>query len=178
MRSLGWTQPAGGNADAIVALTEKIGAREGFGDVLADGVKVAWERLNKIGTDYAIHIQGEEIPAHDPKYIPGLASTYYLAATPGRHTQGGELNPSPGMEIPKIDKYNYKGQANSHLILVAAMEVCNAAGLCMFGYLSYPWQAIPDQLAAITGNERCRQGRSDCGRRMGCHQRQTPATED
>jgi aldehyde:ferredoxin oxidoreductase len=142
-----------GNADAIVALTEKIGKREGFGDVLADGVKVAWERLNKIGTDYAIHIHGEEIPAHDPKYMPGLASTYFLSATPGRHTQGGELNPSPGLEVPELDKYNYKGQARSHLILVAAMEICNAAGLCMFGYLSYPWQAIPDQLAAITGVE-------------------------
>jgi aldehyde:ferredoxin oxidoreductase len=33
------------------------------------------------------------------------------------------------------------------------MEVCNAAGLCMFGYLSYPWQAIPDQLSAATGQQ-------------------------
>jgi aldehyde:ferredoxin oxidoreductase len=33
------------------------------------------------------------------------------------------------------------------------MEVCNAAGLCMFGYLSYPWQAIPDQLSAATGQK-------------------------
>jgi len=31
------------------------------------------------------------------------------------------------------------------------MEVCNAAGLCMFGYLSYPVQSIPDQLTAVTG---------------------------
>jgi len=31
------------------------------------------------------------------------------------------------------------------------VEVVNAAGLCLFGYLSYPFQAIPDQLAAATG---------------------------
>ena len=142
-----------GNSEAIVALTEKIGKREGFGEVLADGVKKAWEKLNRIGSDYAIHIEGEEIPAHDPKFVPGLATTYFLAPTPGRHTQGGELNPPPGLKIPETDKYTYTGQAQSHLILLAAMEVCNAAGLCMFGYLSYPWQAIPDQLAAATGHE-------------------------
>lgn len=142
-----------GNAPAIIALTEKIGKREGFGEILADGLKQAWNNLEKIGTNYANHIDGEEVPAHDPKFVPGLATTYLLAATPARHTQGGELNPAPGLEIPKTDKYTYAGKAPSHLILVAAMEVCNAAGLCMFGYLSYPWQAIPDQLAAATGQQ-------------------------
>jgi aldehyde:ferredoxin oxidoreductase len=140
-----------GNAESIVAITEKMGRRDGFGDVLADGMKAAWEKLGKIGTEYAIHIGGEEIPAHDPRYIPGLASTYQLSATPGRHTQGGELNPSPGLDIEPRDKYAYSGKAANHLKLVAAMEVCNAAGLCMFGYLSYPFQCIPDQLAAVTG---------------------------
>jgi aldehyde:ferredoxin oxidoreductase len=140
-----------GNAEAIVAMTEKIGKREGFGDVLADGVKVAWEKLGQKGTDYAVHIQGEEIPAHDPKFIPGLAMTYYLCATPGRHTQGGELNPAPGLELEQLDKYTYSGHAANHLKLVAVMEVCNAAGLCMFGYLSYPIQSIPEQLSAATG---------------------------
>jgi aldehyde:ferredoxin oxidoreductase len=142
-----------GNAEAIVAMAEKIGKREGFGDVLADGVKVAWEKLGQKGTEYAVHIQGEEIPAHDPKFTPGLAMTYYLCATPGRHTQGGELNPAPGLELEKLDKYTYSGHAANHLKLVAVMEVCNAAGLCMFGYLSYPIQSIPEQLTAATGWE-------------------------
>jgi aldehyde:ferredoxin oxidoreductase len=140
-----------GNAAAIVALTEKIGRREGFGDVLADGVWAAWKKLDRVGTEYAVHIQGEEIPAHDPKFTPGLASTYWLTATPGRHTQGGELVAGPGVEIPATDKYAYSGQAEGHHILVAAVEVVNAAGLCLFGYLSYPFQAVLDQLCAATG---------------------------
>ncbi len=32
-----------GNAETIVAMTEKIGKREGFGEVLADGMKAASE---------------------------------------------------------------------------------------------------------------------------------------
>ncbi len=140
-----------GSAAAIVALAEKIGTREGFGDVLADGVWAAWKKLGRIGTEYAVHIQGEEIPAHDPKFTPGLASTYWLTATPGRHTQGGELIAGPGVTVPVTDKYTYSGQAEGHHILVAAVEVVNAAGLCLFGYLSYPFQAVLDQLAAATG---------------------------
>jgi aldehyde:ferredoxin oxidoreductase len=140
-----------GNAEAIVALTEKIGRREGFGDVLADGVWSAWRRLGQIGTEFAVHIQGEEVPAHDPKFTPGLATTYWLSATPARHTQGGELNAAPGLKVPDTDKYIYSGQAEGHHILVAAVEVVNAAGLCLFGYLSYPFQAVMDQLSAATG---------------------------
>jgi aldehyde:ferredoxin oxidoreductase len=140
-----------GNAEAIVALTEKIGKREGFGEVLADGVWAAWNKLGRIGTEYAVHIQGEEIPAHDPKFTPGLATTYWLTATPGRHTQGSELVGGPGLEVPAVDKYSYSGQAEGHHILLAAVEVVNAAGLCLFGFLSYPFQAVLDQLSAATG---------------------------
>lgn len=141
-----------GNAEAIVALTEKIGRREGFGNALADGVWAAWKKLGRIGTEYAVHIQGEEIPAHDPKFTPGLATTYWLTATPGRHTQGGELVAGPGVTVPQTDKCAYSGQAEGHHILVAVVEVVNAAGLCLFGYLSYPFQAVLDQLSAATGD--------------------------
>ncbi len=142
-----------GNAEAIVTLTEKIGKREGFGDVLADGIRTAWEKLGRIGTEYAIHVDGEEVPAHDPRFVPGLATTYLLTATPARHTQGGELLAAPGLPIPDRDKYIYTGWAETHWKQVVSMEVCNAAGLCMFGYLSYPIQRIADQLTAVTGWE-------------------------
>jgi aldehyde:ferredoxin oxidoreductase len=140
-----------GNAEAIVAMAEKMGKREGCGDLFADGILVAWEKLGRVGAAYAVHIQGEEAPAHDPRFIPGLAVTYLLAPTPARHTQGGEMIIPPGLEIPELDRYVYTGHADNHRKLVAGVEVCNAAGLCVFGYLTYPIQGMADQLAAITG---------------------------
>ena len=142
-----------GNAEAIVALTEKMGRREGIGDILADGIAAAWEKLGKIGTEFAVHVQGEEMPAHDPKFTPGLATTYLVTATPGRHTQGGELLIPPGFDAPEQDKYAYSGQAPTHSKLVAIYEVVNAAGLCMFGTLCYPLQYLPAQLSAVTGRD-------------------------
>jgi len=61
-----------GNAEAIVVLTDKIARRDGFGDLLADGIKVAWEKLGEIGTEFAIHVHprsalhpgpGQHLPA-------------------------------------------------------------------------------------------------------------------
>jgi aldehyde:ferredoxin oxidoreductase len=140
-----------GNAEAIVAMTYKIAKREGVGDLLADGMKVAWEKLGKVGTEYAVHVGGEEVPAHDPRFTPGLASTYLLDATPARHTQGGELLGPVNFELIDRDKYLYTGWAENHSKLVNSMHVVNAAGLCMFGYLSYDFSAIPEQLSAVTG---------------------------
>jgi len=141
-----------GNAEAIVEMTKKIAEREGIGELLADGIKVAYQKLG-VGEEYAVHVNGEEVPAHDPKQTPGLASTYILDATPGRHTQGGELLEPVELELEELDKYSYTGAAENHTKLVNIMHVVNAAGLCMFGYLSYPAQCIPDQLSAVTGWE-------------------------
>jgi aldehyde:ferredoxin oxidoreductase len=140
-----------GNAEAIVEMTKKIAERDGIGDVLADGIKVAWEKMDQIGTEFAIHVGGEEVPAHDPRYTPGLGSTYLLDATPGRHTQGGELLEPVNVDLPEQDTYVYTGTAEKHATLINGVHVVNAAGLCLFGYLSYDFQSVPDQLSAVTG---------------------------
>jgi len=83
-----------GNHQALVAMTEKMVNREGFGDVLADGIKLAAERIGNGAEEFAVHSGGQEMGMHDPKIenpmIPvgkGAAAMYKMDATPGRHTQ-------------------------------------------------------------------------------------------
>ena len=141
-----------GNDESIVALTEKMARREGIGDLLADGVKVASEKIGKGSEEYAIHVGGQEVAMHDSRYTPGLASTYQLDATPGRHTQGGELiQPPGGVDLEKYDRTVYTGRADDQKTLVNLMHIVNAMGLCMFGYLSYDAQSIVDFTRAVTG---------------------------
>jgi aldehyde:ferredoxin oxidoreductase len=59
----------------------------------------------------------------------------------------------PGFDEPVPDKYTYSGHADIHSKLVAIHEVVNAAGLCMFGTLCYPIQALPEQLSVATGQD-------------------------
>ena len=122
------------NHKAIVAMTEKMAKREGFGDILADGVKVAAEKIGKGAEQYAIHIGGQELGMHDPKLVsPEMlpdAARYQMDATPGRHTQG--FGPSG---------------FRSH--------VTNAAGLCLIGYgIENAIKYIAGFMSAVTGWDR------------------------
>ncbi|MCL5026399.1 MAG: aldehyde ferredoxin oxidoreductase family protein [Chloroflexi bacterium] len=141
-----------GASDALVALAEKVARREGIGNVLADGVSVAAAKIGMGAERYAVHAQGQELPAHDPKFHPGLAVSYRMDATPGRHTQAAR-NWEIGYKSPvkPTDKYNYDNFGEEHKEPSNMMHAINAAGICEFGYFSYPAQAFPDALQAVTG---------------------------
>lgn len=146
---LGW-----GKDEAIIAMLEKLAKREGFGDVLADGVKVAAERIGRGAEQFAMHIQGEEVPAHDPKYIPALAIVYTMDATPARHTQGGAFWFSPGYAVPSgFKKYELEKWGDLNRRMWCFLHVVNAAGLCRFAHDSYHFTFIPNFLSAVTGKE-------------------------
>jgi aldehyde:ferredoxin oxidoreductase len=140
-----------GNAAALVALLDKMGKREGIGDILADGVKKASERLGKGSERFAMHVHGAEVPMHDPKFQPGLATSYKLDATPARHTQGHEDMPPVMDGWPAHEKYQYAGKGDMHKKCSEMVHVVNAAGVCLFAFLSYEWQFMPEFLSAVTG---------------------------
>ncbi len=140
-----------GNEEALVALLEKMARREGIGDVLADGTRRAAERIGNGAAEFAMHVQGSEVPMHDPKFQPGLATTYKMDATPGRHTQGHEDMPPVFDGWPEHDKYTYTGKADLHKKCSEMIHVVNAAGVCIFAYLAYDWNFMPGFLTAVTG---------------------------
>jgi len=144
-----------GNHEAIIKLTEKIAKREGFGEVLADGVKKAAERIGGGAEEYAIHVQGQELPMHHPKKTPGYATTYKIDSTPGRHTQGGTANvegfPPEGMELPENDSYNGKGEI--HKKMSNFIHAVNCAGLCLFGITCIDVNSIPEFIRSVVGWE-------------------------
>ena len=129
-----------GNHEAILQLVKDIIERKGIGNVLADGVKVASEKIGKQSDAYAIHVHGQELPMHDPRLSPGYATTYMLDATPGRHTQGGShileegsTKPELGLTKKIADKYTYTGKGDAHKKMSNYIHVVNAAGICLFG---------------------------------------------
>ena len=65
-----------GNADAMVQLTERIGQREGFGDLLAEGSERAARQIGRGTEAYLITFKGQEAPAHMPCVKRSLAVIY------------------------------------------------------------------------------------------------------
>ena len=142
-----------GNAEAIVEMTAKIAEREGFGDLLADGIKVACEKLGGSAPSTRSTSTAKRCrpttPSSPPAWPPPTSSTPRPAATP----RAASCSRRSSWSWTSVDPYAYTGAAREPLKLVNIMHVVNAAGLCMFGYLSYPAQCIPDQLSAVTGWE-------------------------
>ncbi len=139
-----------GNHRSIVAMTEKLAKREGFGDVLADGVKAAAERIGRGAESYAIHIQGQEVPAHDPKLGNSFGITYRMDATPGRHTQGP--NPAPPDALPQIDRKVTSNMGKLQKAGAGLYHIVNCSGLCTIVFSCMPTvNVLPQYLKAVTG---------------------------
>jgi aldehyde:ferredoxin oxidoreductase len=140
-----------GNHKAIVDMTEKLAKREGFGKLLADGVKQAAQQIGKGAEEFAIHIHGQEVPMHDPKRFMNFAIAY-LDATPGRHTQGSYGNkPASGLEFPAYDSKSAAGRGQANKMGSDLMHMISCAGLCQFGLGFMDASALTDFMNLTTG---------------------------
>ncbi|MEJ2262214.1 MAG: aldehyde ferredoxin oxidoreductase family protein [Anaerolineales bacterium] len=82
-----------GNAESMVALTEKIAKREGFGDLLAEGSERAAKKIGRGTEAFLITFKGQEAPAHMPRVKRSLAIIY--ATNPfGADHQSHEHDPA------------------------------------------------------------------------------------
>ncbi|MBU1169977.1 MAG: aldehyde ferredoxin oxidoreductase family protein [Proteobacteria bacterium] len=157
-----------GNSKAIIALIEKMVKREGFGHVLADGVKQAVLRIGKGSEAFAIHAGGQEPAMHDSRNDPGFALHYSVEPTPGRHTLGSHLYYEMFQlwkvvkDIPKIPPMYLKGSKyknNEKQAAIGAansrfMTLVNSTGACMFGaFIGAKRFRLFDWMNAATGWE-------------------------
>jgi aldehyde:ferredoxin oxidoreductase len=140
-----------GNHAAIVALTEKIGKREGFGNLLAEGARRAAEEIGRGAEELAMHVNGQELPMHDPRLFPGLGTGYLMEATPGRHCQGTEDWPQPGLKVGSHGQREYAGRGRDHFMQQAVMHITNVQGVCQFGTYTLPMEHMVEFLNAATG---------------------------
>ena len=155
-----------GNTEAIITLIEKMVKREGFGQVLADGVKQAVERIGNRATPYAMHVGGQELAAHDARNDPGYALHYCVEPTPGRHTLGSHVyyemfqlwkvvKGIPKMPPMYLKSSKYKNTDKNADMCVANskfMTIVNSVGACMFGvFLGARRIRIFDWINAATG---------------------------
>ncbi len=76
-----------GNADALVALVERMGKREGIGAVLADGVRAAAAKIGKESDKLAQHIKGLEVTGYDLRCLKTAALSFAVSFRGADHTR-------------------------------------------------------------------------------------------
>ncbi|MEW6524423.1 MAG: aldehyde ferredoxin oxidoreductase family protein [Bacillota bacterium] len=77
--------PRWGDTGFMLAMVDKIAAREGIGDILGDGVRQAAQRLGRGTSRLAMHVKGLEFFKADPRGIKGYALGVAVASRGGDH---------------------------------------------------------------------------------------------
>lgn len=76
-----------GDPDALLQMIQDIVKRRGAGDILAEGVKRAAQRLDPLTREFAIEVKGMEFPGHDPRAYNSLAVGYATSNRGACHLQ-------------------------------------------------------------------------------------------
>ena len=158
-----------GNAEAIVALTEKIAKREGFGAILADGAQLAAERIGGGAEKYAIAIRGKTLANHDPRMSPALGTTNIADANPAHHmdsqittmlTEGAAIGSDPALRAPRDNPFA------GYVIGNAYHQLLNAAGMCSLYTVASTPPPVADLIAGASGWDFTWQEAIAAGRRI------------
>jgi aldehyde:ferredoxin oxidoreductase len=83
-----------GSDDSVIEFLKMMGERRAIGEIFADGVKAAAEKIGRGAENFAMHIGGQELPMHDPKLQPEYHTTYKLDPTPVRGEQAHRQGPA------------------------------------------------------------------------------------
>jgi aldehyde:ferredoxin oxidoreductase len=91
-----------GNGSAMVEMVRKMSLREDIGDLLAEGVMRAAEKIGKGADHFAMHIKGLELTGYDIRGLKTAALGYAVSRRGGDHQRHG----SYGWDLSgKVDRY-------------------------------------------------------------------------
>ncbi len=141
-----------GDGEGMLELIKKIAYRVGIGDVLAEGVRIAAEKLH-VKSIEPIHVRGLEPPGYDPRALYGMALGYatsqrgacHLRSCAYRINLAGIRSPqSPEGQAEAVKDYE------DLYCVVDSLILCRF--LCVPGIGLY-WNDLAELYRAATGRE-------------------------
>ncbi|MCQ2603111.1 MAG: hypothetical protein MJ193_04190, partial [Clostridia bacterium] len=168
------------NGDAIVELAKKIVHREGIGDILADGTRVAARKIGKGSEKYAINVGGSEPGMHDSRGDPLLGIHYAAEPAPGKHTIGMGLAYATAnissfcTWAPKEKLHNRRHEyetseemALKSVAMASYSMLTDGVGGCLYGEMCGAKNWNPGKyLNAAVGWDRTGDDYMECGKRI------------
>lgn len=131
-----------GNGDAVIEIVKKIGESTGIGKLLGLGSREAAKILGKNAEEFAIHVKGLDLPAHDPRAYNAGAVNFATSARGACHLSGfthvfERTLVAPEIGIPEpIDRFEVSGKGiltaktQDYMGMLDSLEICK---FIMFG---------------------------------------------
>ncbi|MEE8593721.1 MAG: aldehyde ferredoxin oxidoreductase family protein, partial [Candidatus Bipolaricaulota bacterium] len=151
-----------GNGGTVLELIEKIASRDGLGDVLADGVRAAAQRLG-MGAEWAMEVKGLELFQADPRAMKGYALGNAVASRGADHLRSEPWFEFSGDRKEGVRRYGIADTADRLAwrgkgLLVKDFEekaaIADALGVCKNTYNNMEvldWDETAELLEAATG---------------------------
>jgi aldehyde:ferredoxin oxidoreductase len=153
------------DGDAMIALIEKIAKREDIGDLLAEGMVPAAEKIGGDAIHFAMQVKNQPLPMHEPRLKRGLAIGYAVSPTGADHCHSlhdtglvspdengfianarlrgmGILEPMP-LESLGPEKARATAANSTASVLLNCLTMCSMPGWSL--------EELTDMVAAATG---------------------------
>ncbi len=99
-----------GNHEAMLEMIKRVSLREGFGDVLAEGVKLAAEKIGSGAEKYAVHIKGVEMTGYDIRGLKTAALGYAVSFRGADHNRHGSYGPDVSGKVNRFKAEKGRGK--------------------------------------------------------------------
>ncbi|MFX1564239.1 MAG: aldehyde ferredoxin oxidoreductase family protein [Promethearchaeota archaeon] len=124
-----------GDCQAQHTLIKQIAARQGFGDLLAEGTRTLGERYNAQGA--AVHVKGLELACWGPRALFGMAAAYATSPRGGSHLDADMYWVLSGQVIPELgidadDPQTDEGMGELTALNQNWRMVTNSLIICLF----------------------------------------------
>ncbi len=141
-RPLNYSSP-----EDVIWLIEKVVRREGIGDLLAEGVKRAAEKLG-LG-DLAVESRGLEPPGYDPRSLTGMALSYALSDRGACHLRATMY----AFDISGVvDRYKItKEKVELYVDNEDRYNIFDCLVLCRFSRKVFDWGRLVRLVNGLTG---------------------------
>jgi aldehyde:ferredoxin oxidoreductase len=140
-----------GDGEALLRALRLIASREGIGDLLADGVRLAAERIGGGAEDFAPHVKGLEIPGYEPRAVQTMALGFAVNARGADHNRSGAYQADFSENVDRLNP----GEAAAQLAIDTENEAAlmDSLILCKFlrGVFDDRIASMAEMLRLVTG---------------------------
>jgi len=158
-----------GDLQSIVYLLEKISKREGFFDLLAEGVKRASDKVGQDSATFAIQVKGLEWTGYECRNAPGMMLAYMTADIGAHHNRAWVLGAdvtgsstsvhdliSAGASGETMPKVEVSGKAAIVIDSQTTRPIFDILGVCRLQYMEIGFEVEHYEkiFYAVTGKKK------------------------
>ena len=154
-----------GDEASSLATIEKMAYRQGFGDILTEGVKRAASHIGKDSDRFAMHVKGMEFPAYEPRGAFGAGLSYAVSPRGACHRRAWP----PAKEIlGNYPPYTTEGKAAMIKGLYDENCVLHSFLVCDFAskFIPLSLEDYSDYIQSATGETFTRKDFEDIAERI------------